>query len=167
MNNERIWQEVEVMLEEESGYSMRELMRNREAIEEGLKDKFSTQAVLGEDCFAKVVKHLEEERPANWVLSELCIRRKYVIKNLKTKSKRDNLLEIDVCKAEKLWAIIENKVLPMEIFWSMEYSEGNDVELTDEEKEVLSYMREIANIYLGKTEIISNYAIELNVSLGI
>ena len=158
MEKEKIWQEAEMMLEEACGYSMRELMRNRESIEAGLKDKFSTLAILGEDCFAKVEEYIKGERPANSALSELCIRRHFIIEGLKSLPNEDSLISRDVCKAEKLWSIIRHKVLPMEIFWSMEYAEGNDEELTEEESEVLSYMKEIAFVYLDRTKALNEYA---------
>jgi len=165
MNNlEIIWQENEQLLEEKTGCSIRQLRSNNEIIENGLKDKFSTEKLLGKSCFDEILTKIKKEIPANWSVAEICLRRHEKIIDLKSKIKQEKQTYMDACKAERLWNMIQECVLPMEVFWSMEYAESNDYELSDKERNILEYMREIGQHYLDETHDLSVYAssIDLN-----
>lgn len=159
------WDKAENLMEENLGYSMREMRGNRELIL-SYQEKFSTKEILGRDCFSEIVEEMKDPKLSKIYLAEMCIQLDYLIKNIDVKkvakayfmnSKAINNLRKAIEDAKALWNLIKYNILPLEVFWSMEQSVEEGVVLTEQEEELYSYMIKVAHFYLGATEKLTDY----------
>ena len=119
--------------------------------------KFTVQHIFGNSTFEEIMKKIQTEGIENDFVSEKCIDRSSKLLQLE-QIVEDKTLNKEIFKANVLWStIIDGNILPLETFWCMEYTKNKGDQLTDREERNLKFLKDIALIYLDKTEYLTMY----------
>ena len=165
MDYNKAWEENEKMLEEKFNCSIRDLREISENIQ-NYGTKFSTREIYGNSCFSQITHKICEAEATKLLIVEWCIKRNHELMNLDYKSvgkaywlSKNETLELKdkLLKAKALWNILEHGILPLEVFWAMEYLLEDGATLTEEEREMFDYMKKVALTYIESTEELIAY----------
>jgi hypothetical protein len=139
--------------------SLNSLNKLKNTIHQNYANKFTTSSIFGVKCFDGISKKIAISDADSYSLTERCIKRAYKIHNLTKQFPNDVNLKQNVAKADAFWKNISQDILPLEIFWSMEYNFENGNNFSADEWNCLNYFKYIANFYLEKTNAFYPYLI--------
>lgn len=110
--------------------------------------------MLGNSCFSQIYTDaIQKDYEECSLLTEKCIKRSKEVDNASYLFENDNELIEEFEDMKMLWTIIEYHLLPLEIFWGMEYLNAKDqYKKLDLDFPVYEHLEDIANYYLNQTK---------------
>lgn len=146
---------VEEKIEKDLYEHIGDLKENANFIINVYRTAYTTFYVLGNSCFSQIYNdttYKDYEECAS--LTEKCIKRSKEVVNASYLFEDDKELFEEFEDMKMLWTIVEYDLLPLEIFWGMEYLNVNDqyYKKVGLDLPVYEYLESIANYYLKQTK---------------
>ena len=152
------WELAKKLLETKCNCTFEDLVGARRFCD-SFKGKYSTYNIFKRNCFSEIFNKARSDQYCEESLIESCIRRSAIISKLEYEEGINNQLLEEISQCERLWNVIEYTIIPLEVFWAMEYEYDDGCIFSKEEKIAFEHMKCIADIYLKESnELLKKFA---------
>ena len=144
---------MEKKVEKDFAENFDTLSKNKTFIRDMLGRKFCTFNIDASLSFSTIynkANYLNENECGT--ITEKIISRSHAIKYLKYSIDNYETIKEEVEDLKELWDLVSYSLIPLELFWCMEYEKEDDAIFSDLEQSIFDYFNYIANYYLSETD---------------